>query len=183
MRRDSRDKTVGQPLWSDEELVQPWPSERFFPSIRALTSLSLNLVESPMGTGWSFPALASLQMVVRLVASIWTTCETRSRRSSGPLALSLNLYGDLQQSKMVSLSIKERVWSSSRADSMRRWMEASMGLLSLKSANPTRRRDIKSKRPPSALAVELPLQIAGDGDPTGFKMGLGEVGRVTVPTN
>ena len=53
-----------------------------------------------------------------------------------------------------------------------------MGLLSLKSANPTRRRDIKSKRPPSALAVELPLQIAGDGLATGLEMGFWEVGGV-----
>ena len=103
-----------------------------------------------MRTGWSFPALASLQRVVLLVASIWTTCEARSRRSSGSLTLSLNLAGDRQQAKMVSLSFKERVWSSSRADSMRRWMEASMGLLSLKSADPARpgkARTVKSKRP------------------------------------
>jgi len=131
-----------------------------------------------MGTDWSFPALASLQMVVLLVASIWTTCETRSRRSSGPLALSLNLAGDLQQLKMVSLSIKERVWSSSKADSMRRWMEASMGLLSLKSANPARRRDLKSKRPSSPLPVEPFLQVAGNGLATGLKMGFGQFGWV-----
>lgn len=102
-------------------------------------SLCLNLGEPLRDTDRRLPTLQSLQMVVRLVESICMTWDTRSRRSSGPLCLSLKAPGFLQQARMVSLSSLDMVWSSSRADSMRRWMEASMGLLSGKSADWSRR--------------------------------------------